>query len=423
MSRSIQLHNHPFRFLLYLEWILLLIAALSEALPYPSHRFPRLPVLTISCIAAFGILGLRMPTGKPSHKVLYIALQILLISLTVVAGGLRLFPLAKPGLRLFPLVTGGIRLFPFLYVILVIRSCLIFDLRGRLVVTGLSFTLFLLTIWGWFQSIPARPLLQERLRYILLGYSLLFGLSLAFVLLLMNALLAERQSREKLAVANEQLRQYALRIEDQATLQERNRIARDIHDSLGHSLTALNLQLETALKLWSADPTKATTFLVQAKRLGSTALQDVRHSVSAMRSDPLQGQSLEEAIASLGKELHHSTGISPTYSIVLGRPISAELKTTVYRIVQEALTNISKYANANEVQIQLQASLTQLDLMVWDNGMGFNLNQNTTGFGLQGMRERTLALGGQFEIDSAPGAGCKVTAKFTLPRLSIKNQL
>jgi signal transduction histidine kinase len=93
------------------------------------------------------------------------------------------------------------------------------------------------------------------------------------------------------------------------------------------------------------------------------------------------------------------------------------LATVIYRIIQEAITNICKYANATEVKIQLQASPTQLDLMIQDNGRGFQVNQNISGFGLQGMRERTLAQGGQFEIDSAPGAGCRITAKFTLPRL------
>jgi signal transduction histidine kinase len=397
MSRPIQINNHPFRFLLYLEWILLIVAALSEALPYPFRRLPREPILMIGSIVGFGILGLRMPTGKHIYKILYTSLEILLILLTVGAGGIRLFPL--------------------FYIVLVIRSCLIFELPGRLVVTGLSFYLFLFTLMGWLNTFPARPALQERLRYLLLGYTLLFGLSLAFVLLLMNAILTERQSREKLALAHEQLREYALRIESQATLQERNRIARDIHDSLGHSLTALNLQLETALKLWTVDPAKATNFLVQAKRLGSTALQDVRHSVSALRSDPLQGRSLEEAIASLAEELHHSTNISPTCNIRLRRPIPPDLATVIYRIIQEAITNICKYANATEVKIQLQASPTQLDLMIQDNGRGFQVNQNISGFGLQGMRERTLAQGGQFEIDSAPGAGCRITAKFTLPRL------
>jgi signal transduction histidine kinase len=233
----------------------------------------------------------------------------------------------------------------------------------------------------------------------------------------MNALLTERQSREKLTFAHEQLRQYALRIENQATLQERNRIARDIHDSLGHSLTALNVQLETALKLWSSDPAKATNFLVQAKRLGSTALQDVRHSVSAMRSDPLQGRSLAETIASLTEEFKRSTNISPLCNIWLGRSVPPELNIVIYRIVQEALTNITKYAEATEVKIQLQALPNELNLIIQDNGKGFELKQNTTGFGLQGMRERTLAQGGQFEIHSLPKTGCKIMAKFPLARV------
>ncbi|HEY9893247.1 MAG TPA: sensor histidine kinase [Candidatus Sericytochromatia bacterium] len=397
MSRSIQIQNHPFRFLLYLEWILLVVAAFSEALPYPFRRFPREPLLMIFTIVGFGLMGLRLPTGKHLEKILYTSLEICLILLTVGVGGIRLFPL--------------------LYIVLVIRSCLIFELPGRLVVTGLSFSLFLFTLLSWVEAFERRPLLQERLRYLVWGYSLLFGLSLAFVLLLMNALLTERQSREKLTFAHEQLRQYALRIENQATLQERNRIARDIHDSLGHSLTALNVQLETALKLWSSDPAKATNFLVQAKRLGSTALQDVRHSVSAMRSDPLQGRSLAETIASLTEEFKRSTNISPLCNIWLGRSVPPELNIVIYRIVQEALTNITKYAEATEVKIQLQALPNELNLIIQDNGKGFELKQNTTGFGLQGMRERTLAQGGQFEIHSLPKTGCKIMANFPLARV------
>ncbi|MGC1392805.1 MAG: sensor histidine kinase [Coleofasciculaceae cyanobacterium] len=396
MSRSIQIQNHPFRFLLYLEWILLVVAAFSEATPYPFRRFQREPLLMILTIASFGLMGLQLPTGKQITKILYTSLEFFLILLTVSVGGIRLFPL--------------------LYIVLVIRSCLIFPLPGRLLITVLSYSLFLFTLLNWVASFERRPQLQERLRYLVWGYSFLFGLSLAFVLLLMNALLTERQSREKLAAAHAQLRQYALRIESQATLQERNRIARDIHDSLGHSLTALNVQLETAVKLWSTDPKKAATFMVQAKRLGSTALQDVRHSVSAMRADPLQGKSLEEAIASLALEFQRSTNISPICNIYLGRPLPPELNNVVYRIVQEALTNITKYAEATEVIIRLQALPTQLILLIQDDGKGFDIKQNTTGFGLQGMRERTLAQAGQFELNSMPKSGCIISAKFPLPK-------
>jgi signal transduction histidine kinase len=79
------------------------------------------------------------------------------------------------------------------------------------------------------------------------------------------------------------------------------------------------------------------------------------------------------------------------------------------------LTNICKYAEATEVKIQLKATTDELDLIIQDNGRGFNVETNTTGFGLQGMRERTLALGGQLLIDSQPGAGCRINAHFPLP--------
>ncbi|PIG93972.1 sensor histidine kinase [Gloeocapsopsis sp. IPPAS B-1203] len=399
MNRPIHIHTHPFRFLLLLEWLLLLAVAITEALSTHFRRFHALPTLTIISLVFFGLLGLRMPRDKLISKILYTALEIFLILFAGVFVG------------------RGIRLFSFLYIILVIRSCLIFQLPGRIVVTTLSFTLFILTLSHRFQHVPAVPMLQERLRFTLLSFALSFGLSLVFVLLLMNAVLAERQIREKLAIANEQLRQYALRIEDQATLQERNRIARDIHDSLGHSLTALNLQLETALKLWQSNPAKAQTFLAQAKNLGSQSLREVRQSVSAMRSDPLHGQSLEVAIAALVTEFHHSTGFSPIYHLSLNHPIPADVKTAVYRIAQEALTNIWKHAQANKVKIDIQTSVESLHLKIADNGKGFALNKNTTGFGLQSMRDRVLALGGEFQINSAPSGGCCITATIPLPRL------
>ncbi|MBW4632901.1 MAG: sensor histidine kinase [Iphinoe sp. HA4291-MV1] len=401
MSRSIQFHNHPFRFLLYLEWILLAFAAFTAALPFHPYRFQtKFPELTICSLVLFGLMGLKLPTRDYITKVLFTGTEIFLILITGFFGG------------------RTARLFPFLYLILVIRSCLIFQLPGRLVVTGLSFILFLLTLRRRFAHIPLSPLAQERFWFFTLSFVLVFGLALLFVLLLMNAVLSERQSRDKLAIANEKLRQYALRIENQATLEERNRIAREIHDSLGHSLTALNLQLETALKLWQSHPTKAQTFLTKAKELGSKALQDVRHSVSTMRSHPLQEQPLEQAIAGLAENIQRSTDVAPICQIHLSHPIPVEISTAIYRIVQESFTNICKYAQATEVKLEITMTQMSVQLKVEDNGIGFDLTQNTTGFGLQSMRDRTLALDGHFDINSAPGSGCTMTASIPLPKVT-----
>ncbi|MBH8555111.1 sensor histidine kinase [Nostocaceae cyanobacterium CENA357] len=399
MSRPIQITNHPFRFLLYLEWILLAIAVFSAVLP-PSPRFsPKFPELTICSLILFGLMGLRLPTSNKFSKIIYTASEILLILVTGIFGG------------------RTARLFPFLYIILVTRSCLIFKLPGRLLVTGLSFIFFLLTLQHRFPRFPLRPQDQEKFRFFSFSLALLFGLSLVFVLLLMNAVLSERQSREELAIAHEKLRQYALRIENQATLEERNRIAREIHDSLGHSLTALNLQLETALKLSQCNPAKSHSFLMQAKELGSKALQDVRQSVSTMRSNPLQEQSLTQAIRLLAEDFHRSNSILPICQISLVHPLAAEVNTAIYRIIQESLTNISKYAEATEIKLDIMMTKGSLYLMIQDNGRGFDLQQNTTGFGLQSMRDRTLALGGKFNINSTPGSGCQIIVDIPLSRL------
>jgi signal transduction histidine kinase len=94
--------------------------------------------------------------------------------------------------------------------------------------------------------------------------------------------------------------------------------------------------------------------------------------------------------------------------------MSAEVKTAVYRIVQEALTNICKHSDATQVTLQLQTIHRHLHLQIEDNGRGFNLEQNTTGFGLQGMQERTVALGGHFKLASEIGKGCRVTVDIPL---------
>ncbi|YAF97618.1 MAG: sensor histidine kinase [Nodularia sp. CChRGM 3473] len=400
MSRPIQYNNHPFRFLLYLEWVLLAIAVFTAALPSASPRFTaKFPELTICSLIIFGLMGLRLPTSNYLSKLIYTASEIFLIVTTGFFGG-----------RIA-------RLFPFLYIILVTRSCLIFQLPGRLLVTSISFSLFLVTLQHRFPKPPLPPHAQERFRFFPLSLALIFGLSLIFILLLMNTVISERQSREKLAIANEKLRQYALKIENQATLEERNRIAREIHDSLGHSLTALNLQLETALKLWQSNPGKAQEFLARAKELGSKSLNDVRQSVSTMRSNPLQDQSLEQAIAIILEDFHRSNGISPICQINLEYSLPPDIIISIYRIIQESLTNISKHAKATEIKIEITTNKGNFQLIVQDNGIGFDIGQNTTGFGLQSMRDRTLAIGGEFKINSTPGTGCQIIVDIPLPRL------
>ncbi len=394
MSTLLKIQPNPFRFLFYTEWVML--ASCASLAVIEAIQQQRLPVQHLFILALIGLLGLMLPSGKSSVKVLYTAIEM--------------------GLIFYGTVLGYLHILPTLYLIVVIRSCFIFKLPGRLVIAGLSFILFLMHQVQYFQSITllVPPGEQQRFWMHQIAEVMMFGLGLFLVLQLANTLLAERQAREQLVVAHEQLQQYILQIEDLAAVQERNRIARDIHDALGHALIALNVQLQTAVKLWQRDPGQAQSFLTQAQRLGEIAIKEVRQSVSALRADARADKPLEEEIASLVEDFRQGTGILVSTKIDLGADLPPQVVTTIYRIVQEALTNICKYAQATAVQIQLSATQNNVYLSVEDNGRGFSLNQKETGFGLQGMRERVAVLGGNFLMQTAPGAGCRIILQLPL---------
>jgi signal transduction histidine kinase len=398
--------RHPLRLLLYIEWILFAVVMAVEVSPHRSQSIDRPAWLNIGVVVLLAMMGLRLPAaGKLSVKVLYTIAEILPI---VIAGAL------------------GMRTVGVLYAIVVFRSYLIFGRQYRLWITAGIFTLSLLTttLRAERQSIANRlterpqvtaantkRLDRDEFRW---GFVAMFGGILVSLQLLVDRILAEKQAKEELSIANQRIRNYALRAEEVATLQERNRIAREIHDSLGHSLTALNLHLEMALKLANIQPDRSREVLSEAKRLGSIALQDVRQSVSTLRSDPLQGQDLPAAIHKLIDDLKLATRIEPVCHLDLPATLPPDVATAIYRIVQEALTNITKYAEAKEAIVSLHATAEAIELKIADNGRGFNPTHNTTGFGLQGMRERVLSLQGKFEINSAPGEGCQIMAVIPL---------
>ncbi|MEM8642199.1 MAG: sensor histidine kinase [Cyanobacteria bacterium P01_G01_bin.54] len=393
--------RHPLYFLHYLEWGLLGLIAFGELtaamlLPVP---WPR-SLLNLALVASFAIIGSALPQSR-WEKISYLVSEIAMLLITAAWGRLRLFA--------------------FLCIVVVSRNSFIFNQRQRWLTSGVILSIYLLTQLQRLQNAPpARAANNERWGIFLLTSSLLFCLVIVFLQLLVNAVLTERRSREQLAIANQQLRAYALRAEDLATLQERNRIAREIHDSLGHSLTVFNLHLEAALRLLDVDPPEAKALLHEAKDQGKQALQEVRASVRTLRSPPLKDQTLKVAIATLIEDVQRSTGITPQVQIAIAQTLPEPIKTAIYRIVQEGLTNICKYAQASQIRLVLQLGSGQLDqmqsaqelhLILEDNGKGFNTQQNLTGFGLQGMKERARSLGGTCEIQSAIGKGCRIVVQ------------
>jgi signal transduction histidine kinase len=394
------------RILLILEWILLGVAVFLASITKVLNILPQPSLLTIGCIGVLTLLGLNPFRNERFYTIGYTMLEFGLIELPVLVG-------------------KSIVPFPILGAVLVLRSAQRFDLWGRLGVTGGVYALFILNLFVletsfinplhlWLGS-PVLPTNTDLLFFQFLSI-IYYGMMLSFVWLFVNALVSERQGRERLSVALSQLRSYSLQIEDQAILQERNRIAREIHDALGHTLTAQSVQLDSGIHLLNRNQTEQADFFFKtAKSLCSQALQEVRQSVSVLQRDCLDGQSLEEAIAGLVYEFKSMTTIKIDWSIDVRQSLPQELISTLYRIFQAALTNIIRHSGATEATLQATASTQRLYLVIRDNGHGFKPTQNSTGFGLQSMRERTLALNGQFHVFSEPGAGCLITVQIPLP--------
>jgi signal transduction histidine kinase len=228
--------------------------------------------------------------------------------------------------------------------------------------------------------------------------------SCVFVFVFTEAVMRESQAHEALGEAHQRLGEYAAQIESLATAAERNRLAREIHDDLGHYLTIINVQLEAAQAMLDVDPMRARCAIEKAQKLTRDGLGEIRSSIAALRALPTENRSLPEALTDLVGE-SEAAGV-PTSLLIPGTlpQLSSLVKFTLYRIAQEGLTNVRKYAHATHVDLTLDGTEEHMvRLSVQDNGVGVLCT--TDGFGLLGARERAKALGGQIRTASSPGEG------------------
>ncbi len=226
------------------------------------------------------------------------------------------------------------------------------------------------------------------------------------------------QLAQELKAANRQLRHYAVQAEELATVQERNRIAREIHDSLGHYLTTINMQLNAAQAVLDQKPDQAQAALGKAQQLTQEGLQAVRQSVAALRESPMGKRPLLPSIDELITETRRAGLIVEQHILGEPRPLDARVELSLYRAVQEGLTNTRKYGRASRVDITLDYSQPhQVQLTIRDNGLGTDKEALLAegGFGLLGLRERVQLLGGQLSIDTAPQAGFALTILIPTP--------
>lgn len=222
---------------------------------------------------------------------------------------------------------------------------------------------------------------------------------------------SQRQQRQALAQANAQLRQAAVMQEQLVISRERNHLARELHDTLAHHMSGMVLQLEGVKLLWDNDEARAKATLEASIATTRQGLTETRRALQALRASPLEDFGLTQAINNLAVSTANRAGLQ----LVLQLPtepfsIKPTVEQVVYRIVQEALINIERHANAQQLSISLQQKQRLLALRIQDDGDGFNLadiNQHEH-FGLRGMEERAAMAGGALHVQSEPGHGTTI---------------
>jgi signal transduction histidine kinase len=230
-----------------------------------------------------------------------------------------------------------------------------------------------------------------------------------FFLLIVGAIaraIASNESarNQELAVLREQI----------AVGEERARIAREIHDGVGHSLTSVILQLELCQRLLRRDPDAAEALVVEQKGLLRHAMDEARELVFHLRPLELEASGFAACVRRHVQQLSRRAGLSVELSLPeAALPLSPAAELALARVIQEALTNAARHAAARKITVDVRTDRQQVVCLIEDDGQGFDptaapATNARGGFGLKGMRERTATLNGHLEIDSAPGRGTRI---------------
>ncbi|WP_165989495.1 sensor histidine kinase [Streptomyces sp. YIM 98790] len=271
--------------------------------------------------------------------------------------------------------------------------------------TALLLTGYTLTVPGWYAE---AEYVSDLVMFVL-------GLAMAVSMAAMAA--GEQRGRARLEESHRRLSAYAARVAELSTAAERNRLAREIHDSLGHHLTAVAIQLEKAAAFSDRDPPVAARALADARWSADRALQEVRRSVRALGEDGTPPFSLPEALADL---VRHAGGRDePRIDLDIGGQgadgYGPAALTALYRAAQEGLTNACRHAAATRISVSLDLGPSAARLVIGDDGRGpGGAAAPGEGFGLRAMRERVGLLGGTVTVAARPGGGTVLTV--TVPR-------
>ncbi len=345
--------------------------------------------LTLSLLVGFVLLQVRLPAqdGSPSPRG---------------QRGANLIIAAQTGLVVVLIETTGAG-FPLIFLFFILSVTVMFYnplRRGLLWLAGF----ILLTGWFFFEQEGLSGGLQAIALYA--GGYLFFGV---ITYLLTQARLTQRQNAlllSEVQAKNRQLEAYAAQVETLAAIEERNRLAREMHDTIGHRLTAAAVQLEGAERLAIREPERAAALIGAGRQQVRDALQDLRRTVGRLREPVEVELSLPQALRRLAAGFQEATGLAvhlelpeTTYEMTPAQRLA------LYRTAQEGLTNIQRHAAAHQAWLHLECSADRLALQVSDDGRGLAAGVSGNSFGLRGLRERAAHLNGTVALADRPGGG------------------
>jgi signal transduction histidine kinase len=250
-------------------------------------------------------------------------------------------------------------------------------------------------------------------------YGVLYTFGAAFASALARADAARRESQSLLAElqeAHRQLQEYALRGEELAVVEERNRLAREMHDTLGHRLTVASVQLEGAQRLCSADPERAASMVGTVREQVREALSELRSTVATLRTPVEADLRLPSSLRRLAAYFEEVTSLTIHQVLPDEMPdLPGAHRLALFRAAQELLTNVQRHAEASQVWLVLSASDEAVKLLVSDDGRGLSVSAEQAGFGLRGLRERAAQLGGELHLEPRRGGGTQASFRVPLP--------
>jgi signal transduction histidine kinase len=391
-------------------WIgyLVLLAVISQSFPRPQRMNP-LYYVALGCIAVLCLILSYWNWIQERLRKAFIPLIIAIITIlpVIFSNMISRLPFAFPG-PLGPRFTTPESLvlvvFPFLFVALMLVAWQYKWQYVLLVILGIAGLHFGM-IWSF--TDPGSPpflggitvTLIQTIIFLAVGFSISY---------LMSRLKGQQQS---LAEANTRLTHHASTLEHLATSRERNRVARELHDTLAHTLSGLSVQLEAVKAYWDIDPQKARSTLETSLKVAHSGLGETRRALQALRASPLDDLGLSLAVRTMVEDAAARTNLALNSSVADKLPfLSPDVEQCIYRVAQEAVTNVAKHAKAKTLTVNLESTEGKVTLTVHDDGVGFDVEKRDKAnhYGLEGMQERAQLVGGELTVTSKPGEGTTV---------------